>query len=126
MIRRTEKLNHIKSGFDRSPIVSITGLRQSGKTTIAKDFTSQYQGTCTHFDLEDPLSLASLSEPMTALENLSGLVVIDEVQRLPAIFPFLHVLADRKQKPACFLPLGSACGIDFKSAESQFEWHELE
>lgn len=108
MIERADKLNHIKSGFDRSPIVSITGLRQSGKTTLAKHFASQYQGSCTHFDLEDPRSLARLSEPMTALENLSGLVVIDEVQRLPAIFPVLRVLADRKEKPASLLLLGSA------------------
>ncbi|MDC3336130.1 ATP-binding protein [Opitutales bacterium] len=114
MIKRSDKLNQIKSGFDRSPIVSITGLRQSGKTTLAKDFASQYQGSCTHFDLEDPRSLARLSEPMTALENLSGLVVIDEVQRLPAIFPVLRVLADRKEKPACFLLLGSASPLLIK------------
>jgi uncharacterized protein len=114
MIERAKKLNHIKSGFDRSPIVSITGLRQSGKTTLAKDFMSQYQGTCTHFDLEDPRSLARLSEPMTALENLSGVIVIDEVQRLPAIFPVLRVLADRKEKPACFLLLGSASPLLIK------------
>jgi predicted AAA+ superfamily ATPase len=114
MIKRTDKLNQIKSGFDRSPIVSITGLRQSGKTTLAKEFASQYQGSCTHFDLEDPRSLARLSEPMTALENLSGLVVIDEVQRLPAIFPVLRVLADRKEKPACFLLLGSASPLLIK------------
>ncbi len=114
MIKRTDKLNQIKSGFDRSPIVSITGLRQSGKTTLAKDFASQYQGTCTHFDLEDPRSIARLSEPMTALESLSGLVVIDEVQRLPAIFPILRVLADRKEKPACFLLLGSASPLLIK------------
>ena len=114
MIKRTDKLNQIKTGFDRSPIVSITGLRQSGKTTLAKEFASQYQGSCTHFDLEDPRSLARLSEPMTALENLSGLVVIDEVQRLPAIFPVLRVLADRKEKPACFLLLGSASPILIK------------
>jgi len=114
MIKRTDKLNQIKSGFDRSPIVSITGLRQSGKTTLAKDFSSQYQGSCTHFDLEDPRSLARLSEPMTALENLSGLVVIDEVQRLPAIFPVLRVLADRKEKPSYFLLLGSASPILIK------------
>ena len=114
MIKRTDKLNHIKSCFDRSPIVSITGLRQSGKTTLAKDFASHYQGSCTHFDLEDPRSLARLSEPMTALENLSGLVVIDEVQRLPAIFPVLRVLADRKEKPACFLLLGSASPLLIK------------
>ena len=114
MIERSDKLNQIKSGFDRSPIVSITGLRQSGKTTLAKEFASQYQGSCTHFDLEDPRSLARLSEPMTALENLSGLVVIDEVQRLPAIFPILRVLADRKEKPACFLLLGSASPLLIK------------
>jgi uncharacterized protein len=114
MIKRTDKLNQIKSGFDRSPIVSITGLRQSGKTTLAKEFASQYQGSCTHFDLEDPRSLARLSEPMTALENLSSLVVIDEVQRLPAIFPVLRVLADRKKKPACFLLLGSASPLLIK------------
>ena len=114
MIKRTDKLNQIKSGFDRSPIVSITGLRQSGKTTLAKDFASQYQGSCTHFDFEDPRSLARLSEPMSALENLSGLVVIDEVQRLPAIFPVLRVLADRKEKPACFLLLGSASPLLIK------------
>jgi predicted AAA+ superfamily ATPase len=71
MIERADKLNHIKDGFDRSPIVSITGLRQSVKTTLAKEFASHYQGACTHFDLEDPRSLARLSEPMTALEDSS-------------------------------------------------------
>jgi predicted AAA+ superfamily ATPase len=71
MIKHTDKLNQIKSGFDRSLIVSITGLRQSAKTTFAKEFASQYQGTCTHFDLEDPRSIARLSEPMTALEDSS-------------------------------------------------------
>jgi predicted AAA+ superfamily ATPase len=45
MIERTDKLNHITSGFDRSPMVSITGLRQSGKTTLAKEFASHYQGS---------------------------------------------------------------------------------
>ncbi len=71
MIEHTDKFNHIKCGFNRSPNVSITGLRQSGKTISAKEFASQYQGSCTHFDLEDPRSIARLSEPMTALENLS-------------------------------------------------------
>ena len=71
MIKHTDKLNQIKSGFDRSLIVSITGLRKSAKTTFAKEFASQYKGTCTHFDLEDPGSIARLSEPMTALEDSS-------------------------------------------------------
>jgi predicted AAA+ superfamily ATPase len=71
MIAHTDKLKDIESGFIRSQIVSITGFRQSVKTTLAKDFASQYQVSCTHFDLEDPRSLGRLSEPMKALENLS-------------------------------------------------------
>lgn len=63
-----------------------------------------------YFDLEDPTSLARLEEPMTALRPLKGLVVIDEVQRRPDLFPVLRVLADRKPAPARFLILGSASG----------------
>ena len=114
MIERPSKLKEIKNGFDRSPIVSITGLRQSGKTTIAKEFASKFSGKSTHFDLEDPRSLARLTEPMTALEGLSGLVVIDEVQRMPSLFPILRVLADRTDQPAKFLLLGSASPVLIK------------
>jgi len=114
MIDRPNKLKAIRDGFDRVSIVSITGLRQSGKTTIAKEFASKFSGKSTHFDLEDPRSLARLTEPMTALEGLSGLVVIDEVQRLPSLFPVLRVLADRKDQPAKFLLLGSASPVLIK------------
>jgi|GEM_PF-3802074 len=48
-----------------------------------------------YFDLEDPVSLARLREPMTALGGLQGLVVIDEIQRAPHLFQVLRVLADR-------------------------------
>ncbi len=61
-----------------------------------------------YFDLEDPASLGRLSEPDTALRPLKGLVVIDEIQRRPDLFPLLRVLADRKPLPARFLILGSA------------------
>ena len=114
MIDRPNKLRAIQDGFDRSSIVSITGLRQSGKTTIAKEFTSKFSGKSNHFDLEDPRSLARLTEPMTALEGLSGLVVIDEVQRMPSLFPILRVLADRKDRTAKFLLLGSASPVLIK------------
>ena len=114
MIDRPNKLKAIQDGFDRASIVSITGLRQSGKTTIAKEFASKFSGQSTHFDLEDPRSLARLTEPMTALEGLSGLVVIDEVQRMPSLFPILRVLADRKDQPAKFLLLGSASPVLIK------------
>jgi predicted AAA+ superfamily ATPase len=114
MIDRPYKLKAIQDGFDRASIVSITGLRQSGKTTIAKEFASKFSGKSTHFDLEDPRSLARLTEPMTALEGLSGLVLIDEVQRMPSLFPILRVLADRKDQPAKFLLLGSASPVLIK------------
>jgi hypothetical protein len=61
-----------------------------------------------YFDLEDPVSLARLDESMTALQSLKGLVVIDEVQRRPDLFPILRVLSDRNPLPARFLILGSA------------------
>jgi predicted AAA+ superfamily ATPase len=60
------------------------------------------------FDLENPRDLQRLSEPMTALEDLRGLVVIDEIQRRPELFPALRVLADRRPLPCRFLVLGSA------------------
>jgi len=86
----------------------MTGPRQSGKTTLARELLPE--DSVNYFDLEDPASLARLDEPMTALEPLKGLVVVDEVQRSPELFPILRVLADRKNTPARFLVLGSASG----------------
>jgi predicted AAA+ superfamily ATPase len=63
---------------------------------------------CEFFDLESPVDLQRLSAPMTTLEKLSGLVVLDEVQRRPDLFQFLRVLVDRPENPARFLLLGSA------------------
>lgn len=90
----------------RSPVVALVGARQSGKTTLARQLVSP--DSANYFDLEDPLSLARLDEPMTALGRLRGLVVLDEVQRRPELFPVLRVLADREGIPARFLVLGSA------------------
>ena len=89
-------------------MVVLTGPRQSGKTTLARKFLSE--DSPNYFDLEDPSSLARLEEPRTALEPLEGLVVIDEVQRRPDLFPVLRVLADRRSRTARFLILGSASG----------------
>jgi len=60
------------------------------------------------FDLENPEDLARLADPMLTLKPLTGLVVIDEIQRVPDLFPILRVLADRPACPARFLVLGSA------------------
>jgi len=108
MIRRSSKLRAIDAGFRRAPIVSIYGLRQCGKTTLARNYADQWEGAVHFFDLEDPTSAARLKEPMLALESLEGLVVIDEVQRLPELFPVLRVLADRAGQKSRFLLLGSA------------------
>jgi predicted AAA+ superfamily ATPase len=86
--------------------VTLLGPRQCGKTTLANHIIGS--GQAQYFDLENPADEARLAQPMTALERLEGLVIIDEVQRAPALFPVLRVLADRSRRPAQFLLLGSA------------------
>jgi len=87
-------------------VVVLYGPRQCGKTTLARQVAGA--AAAEYFDLEDPVSQRRLSEPMLALRELRRLVVIDEVQRQPGLFPILRVLADRKPLPARFLILGSA------------------
>jgi len=86
--------------------VALVGPRQSGKTTLARQLVSP--DSLNYFDLEDLTSLSRLEAPMTALRNLNGLVVIDEIPRRPDLFPVLRVLCDRDPLPARFLILGSA------------------
>src|SRR5512144_3040765 len=105
-IPRNELKQRIENTLDRSRIVALIGPRQCGKTTLARQFVPP--DSINYFDLEDPLSLARLDQPMTALRDLRGLVVIDEIQRRPDLFPVLRVLADRMPLPARFLILGSA------------------
>lgn len=106
MIERSSILSNIKMALGRSRIVALIGPRQSGKTTLARQFVRP--DSVNYFDLEDPVSLARLEQPMTALQDLRDLVVIDEIQRRPDLFPILRVLADREDLPARFLILGSA------------------
>ncbi len=107
-VERKAILEGIRTALARSPVVVLTGPRQSGKTTLARELLPE--DSPGFFDLEDPVSLARLDEPMTALVPLEGLVVIDEIQRRPDLFPALRVLADRRGQPARFLILGSASG----------------
>ena len=106
MISRSASLDAIRTALKRSGIVALIGPRQCGKTTLARMLLNPESAG--YFDLEDPVSLARMEQPKTALEGLSGLVVIDEVQRRPDLFPVLRVLADRQPLPARFLILGSA------------------
>ncbi|WP_342347857.1 ATP-binding protein [uncultured Nitrospira sp.] len=108
MIERPAILSTLKTAIQRSRVVVLSGPRQCGKTTLARELLGEE--SVNYFDLEDPASLARLDEPMTALRPLKGLVVIDEVQRRPDLFPVLRVLADRKGTPSRFLILGSASG----------------
>lgn len=106
MVVRVQAEADLRHALRRSPVVLIVGARQVGKTTLARTIVPR--GSVNYFDLEDPLDLARLSEPMLALGPLQGVVVIDEVQRHPDLFPVLRVLADREDRPATFLMLGSA------------------
>jgi hypothetical protein len=108
MIARQNILARIQTALARAPVVVLTGPRQCGKTTLARELLPE--DSANYFDLEDPVSLTRLDEPMTALGPLEGLVVVDEVQRRPDLFPVLRVLADRTANPARFLILGSASG----------------
>ncbi len=106
MLKRPQLLARLRAGLRTSPAVALLGPRQCGKTTLARQLAGAAKST--YFDLENPVDLARLSEPMMALEQLRGLVVIDEVQRHPDLFPVLRVLLDRKPIRARFLILGSA------------------
>jgi predicted AAA+ superfamily ATPase len=106
MIRREHYLARIQKALGRSPVVALLGPRQCGKTTLAREMIPSRHPQ--YFDLEDPVIAHLMENPMTALQNLRGLVVIDEAQRQPGLFPVLRVLADRPEQPATFLILGSA------------------
>ena len=106
IIQRPRLLTALRGALRRSPVVALIGPRQSGKTTVARWILPP--DSPRYFDLEDPTSLARLDQPMTALAGLRGVVVIDEIQRRPDLFPILRVLADRRPTRARFLLLGSA------------------
>ena len=108
MVPRAALTARLRAALGRSRVVALVGPRQCGKTTLAHALAQAQAGRTSYFDLEDPRSLAQLAEPMTALEGLRGLIVIDEVQRRPDLFPVLRVLVDRRPLPARFLILGSA------------------
>lgn len=111
MLRR-DNLAALQDAFRVHPVVTLVGPRQSGKTTLALEYARKLGKShpVLHLDLEDPASLARLDNPVLALEETRGLVVIDEVQRRPDLFPVLRVLVDRGPRDRKFLLLGSASG----------------
>jgi predicted AAA+ superfamily ATPase len=107
-MKRENHLKKIHQLFKTHPIVAILGPRQCGKTTLSKLFVDQNSNTnVSIFDLEDPMSLARLATPKLALEALEGLIIIDEIQRQPELFPIIRVIVDQDPTKK-FLILGSA------------------
>jgi predicted AAA+ superfamily ATPase len=106
MIPRPDPIDQIEVSFQVHPVTALLGPRQCGKTTLAR-FIAEREST-TFFDLENPVDVRRLSAPMQALQDLTGLVIIDEVQRKPELFELLRVLVDRPAQAARFLLLGSA------------------
>lgn len=128
-LARPRDLERLRGLLRANPVVGILGPRQVGKTTLARDLLKSRTGRATVFDLEDPADLARLADARLALDSLRGLVVVDEIQRRPDLFPLLRVLADRPRHPARFLVLGSASPeLLRQSSESlagRIAYHEL-
>jgi len=106
MIPRPDAVKRIDGMLNVHPIAALLGPRQCGKTTLARLISEREP--CTYFDLENPVDLRRLSAPMSTLEELRGLVILDEIQRKPELFELLRVLVDRPECSARFLILGSA------------------
>ena len=107
-VERRYHLRRLSLLLRESPVVALLGARQVGKSTLARQFVATRRGPTAWFDLENPVDLARLADPGLELRPLRGLVVLDEIQRLPDVFPLLRTLADRPRTPARFLVLGSA------------------
>lgn len=109
-MERAKFINRISKAFDITPIVAILGPRQCGKTTLARMF-AETKGNLTkenYFDLEDLIDFERLQAPQTTLSFLKGLIIIDEIQRKPELFPTLRVLVDKPNLKQKFLILGSS------------------
>jgi len=92
----------IKELLNQFPIVALVGPRQCGKTTLALEInsTGAVQPEENRFDLESPASRARLENAEQVLGRLHGLVVIDEIQLRPELFPLLRVPTGREYQPA--------------------------
>jgi predicted AAA+ superfamily ATPase len=108
-IIRAELLSAVDGALSEAPVVALLGARQVGKTTLAGQITSAWPGASTLYDLEVAAVREALSAtPDRLLRNTDGLVVIDEVQRIPALFELLRPICDDPNRQAVFLLLGSA------------------
>ncbi len=108
MIKRTVQPD-LKDLLRSFPVVGLVGARQVGKTTLARQVARSLGKAAIYLDLERPSDLIKLSDPEIYLErHASSLVILDEIQRVPGLFPVLRSLVDAKRRPGRFLVLGSA------------------
>ncbi len=106
-IKRVSLVKRVETGLRESPAVVLLGARQVGKTTLAAQISAQRRSTV--FDLERASGRAALEQtPELTLSECEGLVVIDEIQRLPDLFATLRPLCDDPKRKNVFLLLGSA------------------
>jgi hypothetical protein len=120
----------IESSLDEYPVVGILGSRQVGKTTLARMIAQSSSKEVIYLDLELPSDLNKLQDAELYLGQFTeSLVIIDEVQRMPSLFPLIRALVDRKRHSGRFLILGSASpDIIRQSSESlagRIIYHEL-
>ncbi|MBK8804814.1 MAG: ATP-binding protein [Fibrobacteres bacterium] len=106
MIGRLREQSRVREALEHYPVVVLLGPRQCGKSTLARAICEQASGA--FFDLEDPACPLKTESARYILDSARGLVVLDEIQHQPELFPLLRVLADRPGTPCRFLLLGSA------------------
>jgi hypothetical protein len=127
MIDRRIAESRVDAALRRAPVVVLTGPRQAGKSTLARQLVQPQRSNV--FDLEDPRDLARLGEPTLSLPLLDGTIILDEAQRRPDLFPILRVLVDEDRRPGRFLVLGSASpdlvGLSAESLAGRVTFVEL-
>ena len=120
----------IGESLKKFPVVGIVGSRQTGKTTLAKLIRHTIKMKSVYLDLELPSDLNKLQSPELYLRQFSDrLVIIDEIQRMPSLFPLMRALVDQKRSGGRFLILGSASPEMIKHASESLAgrivYHEL-
>lgn len=104
LLKRNIDINNVTKLINGFSVTAILGPRQTGKTVLSKEISHHH-----YFDLENPRDLARLEQPQLTLEELKGLIVIDEIQRMPELFPLIRYLVDNNTQQK-YLLLGSASG----------------
>lgn len=128
MIQRTAeaRIRHLLNGF---PCVGLIGPRQVGKTTLAKEIGRSFERVI-YLDLELNADIVKLEDAETYLRQFQDhIIIIDEVQRKPDLFPVLRALIDQDRRPGRFILLGPASPSLLKntseSLAGRIAYHQL-